>query len=74
MSRSKKSFAKVKGYYYFDVYTHDIPITIHRADKIEAIYTFQRYQLHTNKRSVWLGMWDGKKFVQNNWEKINSRA
>ncbi|MCP4439256.1 MAG: hypothetical protein GY810_09975 [Aureispira sp.] len=74
MSRSKKSFSKVKGYYYFDIFTHDVPIMIHRADKEEAIYTFERYQKHTNKRCAWHGMWDGKKFVQTNLEKMKPKA
>jgi len=66
----KKSFDYAKDKYYFNIKTSaQSAITINRTEKREAVLTFMGYK-KANKKVEWLGRWDGKKFQEDNFEKI----
>ena len=66
----KKNFDYAKDKYYFNIKTSaQSAITINRTDKREAMLTFMGYQ-KAKKNVEWLGKWDGKKFTEDNFEKI----
>ena len=60
---NKKKINYSEDVYYFDIYTNNYPVTIHRKDRELAIKTFRRYQ-RAGKRCQWLGRWNGKKFEE----------
>lgn len=67
---STKRFDYAKGIYYFNIKNgFNSNITIKRMKKDEAITTFQSYQ-RKKKNCEWLGKWDGKKFIEDNLEKL----
>lgn len=56
----KKKVNYIDGNYYFDIYTNNYPVTIHRYDKKKAMNTFERY-VNAGKRCTWRGKWNAKK-------------
>ena len=66
-----KSFDFAKGIYYFKInkgYKNDI--TIKRTNKQEAILAYQSY-LKTQKDSCkWLGKWDGKNWLESDFDEL----
>lgn len=70
--RKKKSFEFSKDKYYFNIKLGpQSSITINRTEKKEAVTSFNGY-LRAKKNCEWLGRWDGKKFIEDNFEKISS--
>ena len=68
--RSTKKFDFGKGIYYFNIRSGaNSSITIKRIEKDKAISAFQSY-LNTRKECEWLGKWDGKKFVESDFDKL----
>ncbi len=68
----KKGFKMMTGCYYFNIKTgYNSNITIYRSNQEEAVYTFSNY-LKQGKECEWLGQWEGKKFVDNDFEKLAS--
>ncbi len=66
----KKSFEYKEGAYYFNIKTgYNSSITIKRLKKDQAIQTFANY-LKARKECEWLGKWNGKEFVEANYEKL----
>ncbi len=61
--RKKKNFTKAVGTYFFDINMgYNNTITISRKTRKEAEAAFSNY-LKQNKQCEWLGQWDGKKFI-----------
>ena len=61
--RKKKGFKKNSGYYFFNIKMgYQNTITISRKTKEEAVYAFSSY-LKQKKNCEWLGLWNGKEFV-----------
>ena len=68
----KKSFKLNPGHYFFDIKMgFQNTILISRKTKSEAIYAFEGY-LKQKKDCSWLGKWDGKKFVDSDFEKAKA--
>ncbi len=66
----KKNFDFAKDKYYFNIKTGpQSAITINRAEKREAVLSFMGYQ-KANKNCEWLGKWDGKKFIEDSFDKV----
>lgn len=61
--KGKKSFSWSKGKYYFTVKSSPNNITMFRTTKEAAAQAFQRY-VRIGKETEWLGMWNGKSFVE----------
>lgn len=59
----KKKINFAEGVYYFNVYTQNYPVTIHRKKKSNAMKAFKRYN-SSGKSCEWLGKWNGKKFEE----------
>lgn len=76
MSRPKtKSFTFGKGIYYFTIKSgHGSGITIKRTSLQKAIDAFRTYQRTHGGSAEWLGKWDGKKFVEDNFEKMAEKT
>lgn len=69
--RSSKKFDFGKGIYYFTINEgHNYNITIKRKSKENAVQAFLRYLRTKKDKCEWLGKWDGKKFVESNFEKV----
>lgn len=67
---STKRFEYAKGVYYFIIKNgFNNEITINRKEKDKAIYAFKGYMHSHPGRTNWLGKWDGKKFIENSFEK-----
>ncbi|KAA3637931.1 MAG: hypothetical protein DWQ02_05895 [Bacteroidetes bacterium] len=61
--RKTKDFKKTQGHYFFNIKMgYQNTITITRETKDEAVYAYKGY-LKQGKDCQWLGMWDGKNFV-----------
>ena len=59
-----KKFDYGEGVYYFNIRsTGQSAITIKRKDKSKAVQSFLEYKT-VGKDVEWLGMWDGKKFIE----------
>lgn len=70
--RSTKKFEFQKGVWYFDVRKGYMnTITIKRMEKKKAIQAYKNYLLTQKGKCVWLGEWDGKKFIENDFDKLN---
>lgn len=70
----KKNFKFAEGIYYFNVYSGpNTAITIKRKSKEEAIRSYTGY-LNTRKQTEWLGKWNGKKFVETEFNKLGSKS
>lgn len=67
--RKKKGFDYGKGVYYFTVGSSPRNITINRRELDAAIHTFKQYQSN-GKKIEWLGKWDGKKFIEDDFKKV----
>ena len=69
--KSMKKFDFGKGIYYFNINKgFNSNITIKRIEKETAIEVYRNY-LKTHKGSVeWLGKWDGKKFIEDNFDQL----
>ena len=71
MSRRRtKSFDYQKGIYYFSVNG----ITIKRMQKDKAIAAYKNYLLTQPGKCEWLGKWDGDKFAEANFDKLNHKG
>ncbi len=71
---STKKFDFGKGIYYFNIKNgYNNTITIKRVDRQKAIDAYNRY-LKTYANCEWLGKWDGKKFVEENFEEIATQS
>ena len=69
--RSTKKFDFGKDIYYFNIRSGaNSNITIKRIEKDKAISAFKSYLL-TRKECEWLGKWDGKKFIESDFEKLS---
>ncbi|MEM6964822.1 MAG: hypothetical protein AAF573_08665 [Bacteroidota bacterium] len=67
--RKKKNFTKAVGSYFFDIKMgFNNTITISRKNRKDAEYAFSNY-LKQKKECEWLGKWDGKKFVDTDFNK-----
>ncbi len=67
--RSKKKFEFGKGVYYFNIKKgYNNEITIKRMDKEKALLSYASYLKTYNEACEWLGKWDGKKFIEGNYE------
>ncbi len=61
--RMRKKFAMGVGKYYFNVYSGNTTITIHREDKDDALRWYSSYK-RVGKNCEWLGLWNGKEFEE----------
>lgn len=69
--RSSKKFEFGKGIYYFNINKgSNSNITIKRTDKNKAIEAFNTYVKSYKENAEWLGKWDGTKFVESDFEKV----
>jgi len=57
----KKHFTLGVGKYYFNIRTGQQNITLSRAEKDDAVYSYLKY-VELGKDVEWLGRWEGKKF------------
>lgn len=70
--RSTKKFEFGKGIYYFNILTGgNSAITIKRENLDKAIDAYNNYLKTQRGKCEWLGKWDGKKFIDSNFEKLN---
>lgn len=60
---SKKNYKLNEGMYFFNIKTGIQNITISRETKAEAVNTFLFYK-KVGKDCEWLGIWNGKKFLE----------
>lgn len=68
--RSTKRFEYGKGIYYFNINKgYNSSITIKRTDKKAAILAYESY-VRSYKNVEWLGKWDGKKFIEDSYDKV----
>ncbi len=66
--RSKKKFDFAKDVYYFNIKKgYNNEITIKRMELSAAIHTYTNYLKTYKEACEWLGKWDGKKFIENNY-------
>jgi hypothetical protein len=73
--RSTKKFDFAKGVYYFNINKgYNSSITIKRKDKQRAIDAFSSYLKTYKEQCEWLGKWDGKKFTEDNFEKLTGQT
>lgn len=72
MGRPKtKTFSFAKGIYYMNINkAFRNSITIKRTDKKQALNAFAGYLKTQNNNCEWLGKWDGKKFIENDYEAL----
>ena len=69
--RSTKKFDFGKGIWYFNINKgYNNNITIKRTSKEKAVEAYMSYMKTQAGNCEWLGQWDGKKFVEDNFEKI----
>ncbi|MDX1478200.1 MAG: hypothetical protein R3301_10885 [Saprospiraceae bacterium] len=69
--RSTKKFEFAKGVYYFNINKgYNNNITIKRMDKDAALHAYNGYLRTFKDKCEWLGKWDGKKFVEDNYEEL----
>jgi len=67
--RSKKKFEYGQGVYYFSIKKgYNNEITIKRMDKEKALLAYASYKKTYKDACEWLGKWEGKKFVESNYE------
>lgn len=74
MSRRTKKFDFAEGVYYFNInkgYRNDI--TIKRKDKSKAILDYKNYLVTQKGNCEWLGKWNGKSFVEDNFESLATK-
>ncbi len=75
MASSKKAFDFAEGVYYFNIRKgYNNKITIKRIKKDKAIHDFHNYQKTHKDQAEWLGKWDGKNFVDDNFQKLLSKV
>lgn len=73
--RSLKKFEFGKGIYYFNINKgHNSNITIKRIEKKKAIEAYKSYVKSYSDKVEWLGKWDGSKFVENDFDKLNKAS
>ena len=66
--RRKKKYTMAVGTYFFIVKMgYNNKITISRKTKEEAEYAYSNY-LKQKKKLEWLGQWDGKKFIDSDYQ------
>lgn len=66
--RRKKSFKLTPGHYFFNIKAgYQNSIIISRKTKKDAMYAFANY-LTQRKEAEWLGQWDGKNFIDNEYQ------
>ena len=72
MSRPRtKSFTFGKDIYYFNIKSGSSSgITIKRKSLQKAIDAFRMYQKTHKTSAEWLGKWDGKKFIENEFDEL----
>ena len=64
-----KKFEFGKGIYYFNIKKgYNNNITIKRLEKKKAIDAYKQYLKTQPENCDWLGKWDGKKFIEDNFE------
>lgn len=69
--RSKKKFEFAKDVYYFNIKKgYQNEITIKRMEKESALHTYSNYLKTYREACEWLGKWDGKKFIDNDYEEL----
>ncbi len=68
-----KKFEFGKGIYYFNIKKgYNNNITIKREEKQKAVDAYRQYLKTQKENCEWLGKWDGKKFIEDSFEKIVS--
>ena len=69
--RPTKKFEFAKDVYYFNL-NKDFgpPITLNRRTQKEAVQAYSRYLRTYAEKCEWLGRWDGKKFIEDNFPKL----
>jgi len=74
MSRPRtKKFEYGKGIFYFNIRKgFNNNITIKRLDKKVAVDAYKHYLKTQPENCDWLGKWDGKKFTEDNFEKVEA--
>ncbi|HRX28284.1 MAG TPA: hypothetical protein P5235_02795 [Saprospiraceae bacterium] len=71
---STKKFDYGKGIYYFVIKKdHNSNITIKRSDKQKAIVAYANYLKTYKDKCEWLGKWDGKKFVESDFNSLEAK-
>lgn len=75
MARKKtKRFDYAKGVYYFNINKgFNSSITIKREEKGKALLAFSNYLITQRGKCEWLGKWDGKKFIEDDFEKLSGK-
>ena len=69
--RSKKKFEFSKDVYYFNIKKgYNNEITIKRMEKESAVHTYGNYLKTYKEACEWLGKWDGKKFIENDYNEV----
>lgn len=69
--RKTKSFDFAKGVYYFNINKgYNSAITIKREEKNKALLAYSNYLVTQKGNCEWLGKWDGKKFLDDDYEKL----
>ena len=70
--RSSKKFEFGKGIWYFNVFGGgNSAITIKRIELDKALDAYSTYLKTQRGKCEWLGKWDGKKFQESDFEKLN---
>ena len=73
--RSTKKFDFSKGIYYFNINRgHNNSITIKRMEKDKALNAYASYLKTHKDKCEWLGKWDGKKFIEDSYEKLTAEV
>ena len=71
--RSAKKFDFGEGIYYFILKKgYRSEIIIKRVSLAKAIQAFKYYANSSAGEAEWLGLWEGEKFVDTNFEKISN--
>ena len=72
--RSTKKFEFGKGVYYFNINKgYNNCITIKRTDKKKALQAYSSYLKLYSDKCEWLGKWNGKDFVESNFETLRKK-
>lgn len=73
--KSTKKFDFAKGVYYFNIKKgYNSNITIKRKEKQKAIDAYASYLRSYKEQCEWLGKWDGKKFTEDNFDKLQGQS
>ncbi len=75
MARKSKKFDFGKNVYYFTIKKdYNNSITIKRTERDKALLAYSGYLKSYKEKCEWLGKWDGKKFVESNYEALKAKS